>query len=836
VALVAGEAGVGKSTLVAEFTRRHTSNSYVLAGRCDPLVTPRALGPLHDIGRHVGGRIAELLAESESQEKIFAASLDLLSGSHHRLRTVLILEDAHWADQATLDWLSFVGRRIDRLPVLLIVTFRDDEVGAGHPLRRTLASFPNTAVQRISVPPLSRACVAKQAELAGHDPDAIYRLTGGNPLLVTEMLKQAQDDAIPAAAQDLILDRIHALPPSARMLAELVAIVPTRAEIALLPGPVDMVQTCVDAGVLVAAGDDGIAFRHELLRSAVEQSLQPAQRRSLHRRVLASLMRLDDVDPGRVVHHARLGGDATAVLRYGRIAGEGAARQGAHREAAAHFRAALNHRDALPPEEQAGLLEAYAREAYLCGFAAEGTRALQDALALRETLGHDDKIVENLRWMSRLSWWDGDLSEAWNHANHAVKVGEESGSPKQQLAIYANLSHLSLMTLRLEEAVEWGERAREHAERLGDLDTMLHATINLQSARLSMGEADAKVSLLQAHDRAKAAGLTEHGARALSRIVNALGDLHEFDAAAPFADQALAYTRDHNLDGYSQVILGYRANIRFAAGNWAGALTDAAMALSGPSPSGEAIRFPLVVRANILSAQGHRDALADLDQAAQMAENMSIGQQLSVSAARSFYYLLNSESDAARQEARRGLELALALPQPMPFWLGQFAYRLWLAGALDDIPKNAAAPYQMMILGNWAEAASEWERRGATYLRAEALSSGDQAAATRALQIFDALGASRAAAMLRAQMRKRGFVGIPRGPNRATAANASGLTPRQMEVLAMLAEGLSNADIAVRLSLSTKTVANHVADIFDKLAVANRNQAVAMARRLNILR
>jgi DNA-binding NarL/FixJ family response regulator len=141
----------------------------------------------------------------------------------------------------------------------------------------------------------------------------------------------------------------------------------------------------------------------------------------------------------------------------------------------------------------------------------------------------------------------------------------------------------------------------------------------------------------------------------------------------------------------------------------------------------------------------------------------------------------------------------------------------------------------MMIRGQWAEAAAEWARRGGRYLQVEALSAGDQAAASEALRILDELGATGAAEYLRAQLRKRGFSRVPRGPRRTTAANAAGLTPRQADVLALLAEGLSNAEIADRLTLSVKTVDHHISAVLGKLGVANRSQAVAVAHRLNLV-
>jgi DNA-binding CsgD family transcriptional regulator len=165
----------------------------------------------------------------------------------------------------------------------------------------------------------------------------------------------------------------------------------------------------------------------------------------------------------------------------------------------------------------------------------------------------------------------------------------------------------------------------------------------------------------------------------------------------------------------------------------------------------------------------------------------------------------------------------------------RLAYRLWRAGGRLDMVQAVAPPFRMMIDGDWAGAAAEWSGRGAEYLRVMALSDGDATAAGEALRILDRLGAVRAAADVRARLRERGISGVPRGPRRTTSANAAGLTARQLDVLALLADGLSNAEIAARLTLSPKTVDHHISAVLDKLGVANRTQAVSAAHRLNLL-
>ncbi|GIH22720.1 LuxR family transcriptional regulator [Acrocarpospora phusangensis] len=833
VVLVAGEAGIGKSALVNAFAARCAGRVRVLWGVCDPLVTPRALGPLHDIGWQAGGRLAARLDAGVGQAELFAALIEELSGPVQRPRPVVVVEDAHWADEATLDLLVFVARRIERLAALLVVTYRDDEVGAEHPLRAALAAMPRHVVREVPVAPLSRRCVSERAAGAGRDPDEVYRLTGGNPLLVTELLAVG-GPAVPGSVRDLVLARLRGLTEPAREVARLVAVMPTRAEPLILTGTEDLAEQCVAAGVLVAAGD-GVGYRHELLRRAVEDSLLPSRRAALHRRALERLAGAEGVDAARLMHHARLGGDADAVLRYGLAAAADAAAKGAHREAAAHFRAVVPHAGRLPAGERAGLLEAYAFEAYLAGVSDEAMEARRAALAERERLGERERVGENLRWISRLASWSGRREEAVAAAVQAVEVLRE-GEPGRELAMaYSNRSQLHMLADEREQTIEWGQRARDLAGRLGDRETEIHASVNVATARLCDGDLTAAAALRQAHDAASAAGLVDHAGRALVNLASSLVGMAEYASAEAALNQALRYASENDLDGYVQYLLGMRAGIRVQQCAWDAALADAEESLARPSRIGVSVVTALVARGRILAARGDPGAPAVLDQAAGHASGIGELQCIApVAAARAQYFLLAGDAGRAAEEAREGL--ALAVVKGHTFFAAELAYRLWRAGEPSPVPpESLPVPYRLMVGGDWAGAAAEWARRGGEYARVEALSAGDRPAVSEALRILDDLGAVAAARRLRAELRGRGVTGVPRGPRPSTAANAASLTPRQAEVLGLLAEGLSNSDIALRLTLSPKTVEHHISAVLDKLNAATRGQAVATAHRLNLV-
>src|SRR4029450_4258346 len=178
---------------------RHSVDARFLLGACDPLLTPRALGPLHDLGRQTGGQLAALLAAGSPRERLVAALLDELD--QEARPQVVVVEDAHWADEATLDLLVFLGRRMERTRALLLVTYRDDEGGPDHPVRGGLGALPPGAVHRVRPEPLSEAAGAELARRVGRPAAGLRALTGGNPLLVTEVLG-ARDAGLSPPARD----------------------------------------------------------------------------------------------------------------------------------------------------------------------------------------------------------------------------------------------------------------------------------------------------------------------------------------------------------------------------------------------------------------------------------------------------------------------------------------------------------------------------------------------------------------------------------------------------------------------------------------------------------
>lgn len=312
IALVCGEAGIGKSSLIREFLEAQGPTVRVLWGGCEALFTPRPLAPLYDMARQAGEEFRCKIADATTRDAIFNATVDYLVRSS--TVTVVVFEDIHWADEATLDLLKFVGRRLKFLKVMLIASYRDDEVGPHHPLRSVIGDLPSGCMRRLLLPPLTAAAVAALAESAGRPADGLFEATSGNPFFVTEALAISAQN-VPATVRDAVLARISRLSADAREIANLVSAVPGKAEKWLLQSIVTVsgsaMEGCLGAGMLARA-DHFIAFRHELAWRAVEENLVLPQQQALHARILAALLEAGapEVPVARLVHHAT--GPATA--------------------------------------------------------------------------------------------------------------------------------------------------------------------------------------------------------------------------------------------------------------------------------------------------------------------------------------------------------------------------------------------------------------------------------------------------------------------------------------------------------------------------------------------
>src|SRR5215467_2798225 len=333
--LVAGEAGVGKSALVEQL-QADLPGARWSWGACDGLFVPHPLGPLFDIARQLGGELAELCRARTPREELFDGLLREIADPH--TFNIVVVEDIHWADEATIDLLRFLGRRIRTTKALLIATYRDDALSASDPLRLALGELAtHRSTRRVGLGPLSADAVRVLAGGSGIEAAELYRLTGGNPFYVTEVV-QAGTAEVPASARDAVLARAARLDADARGLLDVAALIGTRVELRLLESVTACPPAQVDAVLgsgLVTGDGDRLRFRHEIGRLAVEQAVAAHRRTPVHARILSALQEMGCDDHARLAFHAEAAGDGPAVLTYAPAAARSAAELGSHREAAA---------------------------------------------------------------------------------------------------------------------------------------------------------------------------------------------------------------------------------------------------------------------------------------------------------------------------------------------------------------------------------------------------------------------------------------------------------------------------------------------------------------------
>ncbi|HEX6418042.1 MAG TPA: AAA family ATPase [Acidimicrobiales bacterium] len=748
VVLVHGEPGIGKTALVQAFAAGCGDRAPVYAGACDDLVTPPPFGPLHDVAQAIPA-LAEALAAGAPPATVHRLVLAEIGRSAHP--TVLVVEDAHWADEATLDLITFLGRRIGTAPGLLVLTYRDTEVGDGHPLVPVIGSLPATAVRRVPLAPLSRDAVAALVGEARAGP--VMAGARGNPFFVTELAASAGGD-VPPSVRQAVLARVARLPEPARDLLSVVAVAPGRLEIdvleALHPGWVATAAPAERSGMLVVDASH-VQFRHELARLAVLDATPGARRREVHRRLVA-LLGDRGADPARIVHHAEAGGDRAALATHALRAARQAAAASAHREAYSQYRRALRCASDLAPGERARIHEEASREAYLTTQEDDALADAGAALAAYVEVGDMPGAGRMHRWLSRVHWYGGRRAQADAAARRAVAVLEPLGPSVELAWAYSNMAQLAMLADDDDAVARWGSDAAELAERLGERAVTAHARINLAMIA-TRRDPDDEGPLREAAALADTAGEHHEATRALLNLAYTLMEASRLERAAEVGEQARRYAVDHEVDALAHYVEAIIARIDVLAGRWAGAadrlrtlaetggLVTRLLALStlallqvrrgDPRAGGTlASAWDLAVPA------GELQRLAPLASAA--AERAWLAGTLTVASP----YLLDCYRRQRGRSARTG-ELAR--------WLREAGCRV------DDPGPEVERPHRLELLGRWDDAAAAWRARHMPYDEAFCLAHTPDRR-DEALAIAEALGARPLADRI------RGFVPSPRSP------------------------------------------------------------------------
>lgn len=828
IALIAGEPGIGKTALVTAFAHGAAARCRVLLGICDDLATPRPLGAFRELDETFNGPLAEWLRRGRVPDAFPTLLLEELRAGQDP--TLLIIEDVHWADQATIDALTVVGRRLRDMPVLLILTLRAGELASHPPLLAALDALQRTPTLHVQLGPLSHAAVER---LAGEQSEAVYALSGGNPFFVTELV--AHQGELPPSLANAVLGRVARLGNASRGLLELIAMVPGRVPIPVLD--------LLDPGWALAAEDAErhelltvdhahVRYRHELTRAAVRSSVPLGRRRLLHRRVLCALQEVG-ADAADLVHHAEAAGLHDVVAEHALVAAREAEALGSSREAFAHYVRATASTERLDEEDEAALWEGLARTAHLVGRTREAVESLTRAILLHQERGRQDEAGRCTASRAHLHWFQGEGRAAWQDACAAIRELELTGPAVELARAYLTASELAMLSGRKVDAVRWAERAL----RLGRNDGTLRvrAMTSIGAARLQSDPEDIH-SLVEALHLARTP--SEHHQAVLGLITLAYVNLQwgRPDKAREYAELGRRYAEAHEVHTMAMYLDALLAWLRLRAGDW-----EAAERLAGSlSHQGRGVGHTVTeLQARTVLAElavrrgdtGVDELLAELAaDADRTGELKRIGPVVELQLERAL-----TSGERLPLECFDQLRATVG-DEPLREGGGAARVAAWasLCGVPWDAVPKAGAPYAAMIAGDWQAAADAFGAVGWRYDRALMLSHLDSHEhLVEGLQAARSLGAGPLEQQITRRMQELA-VPVPRGPHTSTRANPGQLTDRQLEVLSLVRRGCSNAEIAHALRISPRTVEHHVAAILSRLDATSRVEAVARAADLGL--
>ena len=714
--------------------------------------------------------------------------------------------------------------------------YRDDELDRWHPLRILVGEIgAGQAISRVRLQPFSLEAVTSLAARHGASPAELFHRTRGNPFFVTEVLA-ANNSSVPPTVRDAVLARAARLSPAARELLDVVAITPSHTELWLLDTLIDgasgRLEECVAGGMLTVQSGS-VSFRHELARLALAAAIGEHRKASLHRAALVALAAppAGAPDLARLAHHADAAEDADAVLRYAPAAAARASKLGAHREAASLYARALSVAATVPLPARARLLEGRANECFLTTQFEAAADAMRRALDCYVELGDTLREGNALRWLSHLVWQTGVLAEAREIALRAVAVLEPLGPAWQLVTAYCQVAQLLLADEDPAGAAVWAARAAELADRMHHKRAAIDARRTVGWVEFFTRQPGGLDKLEQCIGLYLAAGLEADAATTRVVIARTAARFRLHDVAKFHISAGLAYCEGIDFDAYRYYLLSWQAKLELAAGRWSEAAQTAEICLGEPCPFARI--HALVALGLVRARRGDPDPWTPLDEALELAEPRQELQWIApVAMARAEAAWLEGRNQAAIAATDAAFEFSVAKKSAYTTGL---AYWRWRAGLPAETPMHRDDPYALEMARDWARAAESWATLGCPYESALALAaSGDETCLRRALTELQRLGARPAARIVSRRLHERGVRGVPRGPRRASRDNPASLTAREVEVLALLAQGLQNAEVAERLFLSAKTVDHHVSAILRKLGVRTRGEASAEAVRLGL--
>jgi len=837
--LLSGEAGIGKTSLIKSFYKEKKADCKIYQGTCDALFTPRPLAPIYDI-------IWQIEKDTKENELYNVDRALLFNQLFHGLEqqkkpVIIIIEDIHWADEATLDFIKFFARRIVRLHCLFILSYRDNEILDNHPLRNVLGQLPSDSLTRLQLQPLSRHAVEKMAEERGYKGEDVFSISGGNPFYVTEILA-SYSPGVPDNIKDSILSVYHRQEKGTKNAWEICSVIPEGLEI----NRFGKIKSSWDEGMdhcfalqIIIIKKNRVVFKHELYRRTIEGSLSPFKRIALNKKMLELFLDSFEAEGEieRIVHYAKNANENKLVVKYAPIAARQAACVGAHIEASKLFLTAIEYSDGNDEDQMVEFYESYAYECYLTNQTKDAIIYQGKALKVWQKKNEIERAGHSLSFLSRLWWFNGNRQEAEKYGKQAIEILESQPASKAKAMAYSNMSQLKMLSDDKAECVEWGNKAIEMAKKIKDDEILSHAMNNVGSIlwKVNFSNESGKKMLFESLDIALKNSFHEHAARSYSNIASIYLLFKEYELAKQVLEEGINYCEERNLDASKNYKLYAKARVFLETGDWQRAASILENLVSNPSQVGSVKIAALAALAIIKIRKGEEDALIYLIEAKQLALKTNEHHRIiPVMIAELQYEWLTGKQRITEEELKLSNDLIQRVENI--FLNSEFSFWLQKVRKKDLGLPELYEPYKLLKERNSRLAAAFWEAKGCPFEKALALYAGNEDDMKNALLIFQQIGADAVYEKIKMEMRAGGIKKIPRGLRESTKANPAQLTNRELDVLHLLQKGIQNKEIAGALFISPKTADHHISNILFKLDVNSRSKAVTEAIRLGILK
>ena len=833
---ISGEAGIGKTSLVKSFCKDLKNKCFIYQGTCDALFTPRPLAPIYDIAFQIENNPGVIRHDIKERNELFTRLFNDLQTKEKPI--IIVFEDIHWADEATIDFIKFFARRVTQLQCLFIITYRDDEIHSYQSVRNMLGQLPADSFTRLQLVPLSRSAVEKMANAKGYNADYLYSISDGNPFYVNEILAH-YSPGIPDNIKDSILSVYHRQEEKIKEVWEILSVIPTGFEISYLqkmePSYIDTVEVSIAAKILIIK-KDLIFFKHELYRRTIEASLSPQKRIAINKRVLhlflKNLEQNDEIE--RIIHHAKNANDSKLVVHYAPLAAKKAASLGAHVQASKLYFTAIEYYTGEDEDLLVEFYELYAYECYLINQIKEAIAYQKKSLKILLQKNNLEKTGNCMRFLSRLLWLVGNRKEAESFQSKAIDILNDQPPSTAKALAFSNMSQLKRLSDQSDESIYWGEKAISLAYELNDTETLCHALNNYGNAQINISSFNQKGFDLLKESLAIALenSYHEHAARAYTNLSSSGVIFKNYSLAEKSLKEGIQYCEERNLRSWQIYMLSWQARLLLETGKWDEAyhIAENMLTYENQWPIGKIATLTVV--AIVKMRRGHEGALPLLLKANKMAfETMELQRIFPPLFALLEYEWIMGENqfdDVVLDRTIKVIKRAGKISNKNKFyyWLNRSRKQHPLLDEVFDTHDECPSDI---------ESAASWKDLGCRYEEALALFEGTEADKRKAINIVHELGADAVYKKMKQEMRSSGIRSIPHGARKTTLSNAALLTGREMEVLQLLKDGMHNKEIATKLFISTKTVDNHISSILFKLDVNSRSKAIQKAAAIGIL-